>query len=483
MARYLDVCLNRIDFADPSNFDQLDALFPAMQSSPRYQAASLEEDRGSLAWGAAIAARAYLQMYRHSGNERYLRRFIGNAEQFLLGRDTEVDSTDYRGITAPAWRSGQPYTTNICAIEIDDCPARLEIRSKNAVSVEIRQHDDSFDLIFLDQSKSIMAEFSDLVLEENAERFVGRVLAERGWRQPLPAARMTGMVHNGALPPEGTFILQEQFYVSAVETGQICTALLEFCVLVHDQVELFKFQKYATRFQAAAADALRFHEPDIRPSRNGACFIIAANAPYDFESTDAPLNHGLSIARCYIQLAKLTNNTIYRNIAESLLRHFYADLEIVTTDGGEAYVWPYFTRAGINYAGYGVDDHVSEWRKFRKSNKRCEDASHAVVAIEAAVEGFKAGLVFDDIDMKRFSETFNSLMCTSDEVGATLTNFIDGSAGTGKYASVAGRWAVLAPWSHELLERASDIMNANQPAPEHATVLLSMATLATARSL
>lgn len=479
LPRYADVLYDQIDFADPGNFDALDAIFPSMQSSPRYQPSSLEEDRGSLAWGAAIAARAYIQMYRHSGDERYLRKFIGSAEQFLLSRDFSLNATDYRGISGKVWRSGRPYTTGLCSINLGDDSSLLEIRSKSSARVEVRQNTGSFDLLFLDTSGTLQAEFVDLVLQENADRFVGKVLAENGWRQPLPAARLTGLVRVDALPAEGIYTFEEQFYVAAVETGQICTALLEFCVLVHEQEALSKFQEYAHRFQTAAEAALKFHEQDLRPSRAGAYLHIAANAPYDFEATDAPLNHGLSLARCYLQLVAITNNTRYRNIAESLLKHFYADLEIIETKTGEAYVWPYFTRTGINYTGYDNNDGISEWRAFRTANKRKEDASHAVIAIEAAVEGMKAGIVFTELDMQRFSRTFISLVSTTDDTRATLANFIDGSSGLGKYSAVAGRWALLSPWSPELWNKAKDIMNATQPPVEHATVLLSMATLAT----
>lgn len=482
MRRYIDSLSEDIDYSDPKYFDQLDAVFPAMQSSARYQPSSLEEDRGSIAWGAAISARAYIQMYKNTLDERYLRRFVGYAEQFTLSRDFLLDKTDYRGHSGKVWRSGRPYSSNKCVIAIGNSGGRLEIRSKSAVTVQIIQNNETLDMIFYGEDGVAQAEFTDLTLNPNDERFIGTELASHGWRQPLIAARIVGSIEEGALPAGGTFLLEEQFYVAAVETGQICTALLEFCILVSEEEELSKFREYSQRFRFVVEDALSFHEEDLRQSHNGSHLVIAADAPHDFESTDAPLNHGLSLARCYLQLVTLTNKTKYRETAESLMMHFYSDLEVVDTPNGEAYIWPYFTRSGINFAGYEQADQVSEWRAFRKANTRCEDSSHAVIAIEAVVEAMKVGIVFDERDMQRFGQTFLSLMSDPHENALTLTNYIDGSAGAGKYDAVAGRWAILTPWVPEIWERARNIMNKTQPPVEHATVLLSTATLAMTRS-
>ncbi|MGP4994716.1 hypothetical protein [Glutamicibacter ardleyensis] len=475
--RYIDNKDNAIDFSDQSAFDHVDALFPAFQGSPRYQAATLERDRGSIAWGAALVARSYLVMYKSTSDERFLRKFVGHAEQILLSRDSITGLKDYRGISGPVWSSGRPYSTNYCSVGIVNSTNFLYVRSKSATQIEIYDECESFGIRFLDNSGMVLGDYDNLNLMNDSPRFVSKVLSDTNWKQPLPAARLKNDSYENSTPIPGIYDLKESYYVAAVETGQICGALLEFSSLINTNPALSQYKDYADKYLLASIKALDFHRDDLRSSPYGQYLDIQAEAPHDFEGTDAPLNHNTSIARCYVILYSITRDNAYRTIANDLLSHFKASLSLRDTAKGQAYIWPYFSVHGVNYNGHSPSDNISKWRLGRKGYPRLEDISHAIISIEASIEASKQGIAFDNEDLIKFANTLVALIKISSEKLGTLSNYVDGTGGYDKYLSAIGRWSILAPWNQSIWEFCRNTMNQTQPNLDHATVILGLATL------
>lgn len=479
MKRYIDLVDEKIDYACADNFDRIDSLFSAYQKGPRYQPATLERDRGSIAWGAALVARSYILMYKHSGDERYLRKFVGSAEQILLGRDSDVGLTDYRGVSGPVWSSGRPYTSNVCFVEIENSECTLEIRSKSAYRVEIATNDKSFDLSFLNIDDEVISRYSDMNLDKNSEKYVTKILSSAHWKQPLSTAKVFGDPSQGVGPKPGVYELAESFYVAAVETGQICGALVEFCCLINDNSILGKYKGYSERYLQASIDALEYHLEDHKRFDDGRYLSIATNAPHDFEGTDAPLNHLTSIARCYTMIFSLTQKLEFKEIAFEMMSHFKKSLSLVETPDGLAYTWPYFSINHINYSGFTEADNASGYRAFRKGYSRPEDISHAIISIEAVVAAVENHILFDAVDLKRFARTFLHLIKAENNTEQFVANYVDGTGGYDKYLNAIGRWAVLTPWENKVWEICRTSMNKTQPVPEHATVLLGLSVLST----
>lgn len=483
MNRYIDDKDKKLDFSEQGSFDKVDVLFPASQRTPRYQAATLERDRGSIAWGAALVARSYLMMYKSTKDERYLRKFIGHAEQILLSRDSITGLKDYRGISGPVWSSGRPYSTNHCSVKIFNSLNCLYVRSKSATRIHLYEESESFGIKFIDNSGSVLGDYNNLSLMKYSTRFISTVLSETNWKQPLPAAKLKNDSYENSMPIPGVYELNESYYVAAVETGQICGALLEFSKLINTDTTLSRYKEYSDKYIAASVEALDFHRDDLRFSPYGQYLEIQADSPHDFEGTDAPLNHNTSIARCYIMLYSITRDNAYRTIANDLLSHFKASLSLRDTAEGQAYIWPYFSVHGVNHQGYSSTDKITEWRPARKGYPRLEDISHAIISIEASIEAAEEGIIFNNEDMLIFANTLLSLIkIKSDHIGK-VANYVDGTGGYDKYLSAIGRWAILTPWSQSIWEFCRETMNQTQPDLDHATVMLGLATLISHKSV
>ncbi|MFK0085276.1 hypothetical protein [Glutamicibacter sp. NPDC090743] len=477
MKRYIDCVEQPIAYSDVDSFDRCDALFPAYQNSPRYQAATEERNRGSIAWGAALVARSYLLMFKTTKDERFLRKFIGHAEQILLSRDSLMGLKDYKGYSGPVWSSGRPYTTNSNVIQEVDGPGILEVRSKNASYLKILQGESSFSLEFFDESNRSFGVIENVNLDQTSERYITKVLSEQNWKQPLAAAKVSQDFSRENFIGTRAIELKENFYTAAVETGQICASLLEFCQLVRMDANLSQYESYAQRYTEISVEALNYHSKDICTDESGIYIKIENDAPYDFESTDAPLNHTLSIARCFILLYSITNEAKYRDLSEGMIKHFVHSLSVAKSDIGDSYTWPYFSVAGVNHNGYDVTERVSDWRTSRIGYPRMEDISHAIIAIEACVDAAKAGIIFRESDLKMFANTFMNNILDDTDSGTLVSNYVDGSGGFNKYVNAIGRWGILSPWHAGLWDRCHRIMNDAQPELDHATVLYGMATL------
>lgn len=67
-------------------------------------------EKGALAWGRSYVLESYLIMYRLTGDNHYLDKFVTGADQALAARDSVRGVTDYRGLSLPAWRAAGGYT-------------------------------------------------------------------------------------------------------------------------------------------------------------------------------------------------------------------------------------------------------------------------------------------------------------------------------------------------------------------------------------
>ncbi|WP_354179862.1 hypothetical protein [Arthrobacter sp. UYP6] len=458
-------------------FDYLDAVFPGYHLSGQYRPNALEEQRGSLSWGASLVGRSYLRVYEKTGDHKYLRGFIGIGEQLLLARDQVRGAVDYLGRSGPVWRSGRPYTTNYnsfrCGAIEGPC---LEIRSKQAAHIRIeniRHENGTFDISFLSSpQESALAAFEDVSVLAGTENNLAEVLTRQHWKSPQAAAVISHYGCVKCLNEPGLYDLVEQYYAPAIHVSQICLALLEFSKLVNGKPDLYAiYGQYADKYTEAALAALEVYDSDYRVSSGRGYYIIPADAPSDFEGTDAPQNHNMSMALCFLSLYRITEKATFKSRATELVRTFRDALTHLEFNGQDCLVWSYFVPMLDNFRGHSGGNR-SRWRSSRKGNPRMEDMSHAVLAIEAAVEAHLLGIEVTALDLQGMANTFVSAAATG-----TLSSYIDGTAGYGKYDAVAGRWSILGPWDSRVYEIALRITQTTQPQPLHASVLLSCANL------
>jgi hypothetical protein len=117
------------------------------------------------------------------------------------------------------------------------------------------------------------------------------------------------------------------------------------------------------------------------------------------------------MGRTYVMLWLLTGELRFRRRAEMIARYFKTGLRPL----GDAYDWPY----------WDVKPQESE------------DISHAAISVDFAFQCYRAGLVFDERDMKRFVGTLRRIYGGK----AGYHEWINGTGDIGgKLSRQAGRW-------------------------------------------
>ncbi|HEX3031701.1 MAG TPA: Ig-like domain-containing protein [Bacillota bacterium] len=124
----VSLLVTMLSVSNVQSYVQAEAVTPTSgttAASTPYNAASLEQlfksvdtlnggnwykgsnnESSTLAWGESYVLRSYLEMYRATGNEAYLQKFIDQSNSVLAQRDSVRKVTIYNGKSLPAWRTG-----------------------------------------------------------------------------------------------------------------------------------------------------------------------------------------------------------------------------------------------------------------------------------------------------------------------------------------------------------------------------------------
>jgi hypothetical protein len=168
-----------------------------------------------------------------------------------------------------------------------------------------------------------------------------------------------------------------------------------------------------------------------------------------------PFNMQNAAGRTFVLLYLITKDTKYRDRAAGLARFFKNRLELKTEPSGDRYAWTYRT--------YG------EWNPM-------EDTPHAAINVDFAYQCYEAGIVFDETDMIRFTNTFRHICHGAS--GAT-DNVDGGIYKDSKYDRSIGRWMRLAHFDPSIRPIYRSFYNAFKDSmPLDQVALLSMAHMA-----
>jgi len=152
-----------------------------------------------------------------------------------------------------------------------------------------------------------------------------------------------------------------------------------------------------------------------------------------------PHNQYLKMVNVLLPLYDITGNPDYLDKAQKMLLFFKSKLRLVDQ---HYYVWNYYDPAANNELPQLI---------------RPEDVSHANLDLEAAVEGYRRGIVFTNQDMERFAATFSALVWNRDEQDPVVYRFLEPNPGHSYYylkwpyiTRALSYWANLAPWNSDI---------------------------------
>jgi len=234
---------------------------------------------------------------------------------------------------------------------------------------------------------------------------IDRVLAARGDRRGLNdeirGKMMPGWITTG--------YTEGKRHAYLVHAGMITYPMARCVAVLKRNPQLAaKHAQAISKIIADVEETLRAYEEEWRKDPNADegyyyCPVLKAGLPFNQQN---------ALGRTLVAMYLATGKEDYRRRAEMLARYFKNRLKLQD----DRYVWDYWPQ-----------------------RPGAEDTSHASINVDFAFQCYRAGIVFDETDMKRFAATLRHITLPDG-----FSDFIDGKmvkgSGLGRYI---GGWAHL----------------------------------------
>ncbi|MER7332774.1 MULTISPECIES: hypothetical protein [unclassified Micromonospora] len=462
------------DFTTRAAFDALDLGF----NGGNGRKDDLNDNRGALGWGESYVLQAYLLMYEAHRDTYYLDKAIDHIDHVLANRDSVRGVVDWRGLSLPAWQTGDPYSVG--EVLLTDAQGRPTLRVRSALAFSAtsrltvtpgtnpgtfklwvysayRRVGDTYDNLSMDPASPDYA-----VRRINESFYVGGAQVTVKDVRPSPDAA-------GEPVPVDTLMTAPKFH-SVVHTGQIAYPIAKFARLVAADPKLRSSSPYrdkAREYYAAADAALAVHDREFVQEGRYGYYIALRDDPVNYDGVDWPHNYYTSVARAYLELYRAGLRPAHAERASALVHTFRDDIR--WKSAGTA-AWTYYWTRGWPYRGWTPEDRVSNNIPRSGASTRLEDVSHGHIDVQMMVTAYEAGLVARRADMRALAATLSREIITTRADGQpTVWSYVGPAGVIGSAASeqiVAG-WLALAPYDEDrrMVEAVATMYRNQNPAP------------------
>lgn len=472
-----------IDYTSAQSFDSFYSAF--VKAGTLGQAGDYNDVLGALAWGQTYVQQGLLRMYEAYHKRPYLATVMQNIDGVLATRDSERGVTDYRGLSLPAWRSGNPYTAG--AVSVPDASGRpaLQVRSVRTpietldsytgrtlsltpvihVETSAGTQPGTFKLTVRHDTLNVTDVLDNLTMDTVEDR------VKQAWpTQNLLTVKDLRSETGAGEPAPGSSTMSSQMCVFAVHTGMITYPIAWAGRLILDDPQLNRepdLRQKAEEYIGACEAALAVHDSEWRENDAGeGWYDFTRGMPVDFDGTELPANQFLAVARTMIHLAAVTGDQRYRDRAEKMARTYRNQLTLGVND---AYTWHYWPTWGHVYRGYTVADNISDFRLSYSGATQVEDISHGHIDVDFAVAAYRNQIVFDQTDMRRFANTFTRNVATTSDGKPTAWSAVDGTGTRGSLAfdELSALWMPVAFWDRNVFTHINSTYTADAISPQN----------------
>jgi len=244
----------------------------------------------------------------------------------------------------------------------------------------------------------------------------------------------------------GSYTLNGKYAVFAAHTGMIAYPMAKFAAIVTKTPSLQKYRSDRELFLQAAKDAVAVHKDEWVDEGSTGYYKFRDDMPYKQAGGKLPFNQYLAMARTELLIYNATGETQYLDRAKKMLQHFKNNLAVDA--GTNSYRWRY----SLGSSSY-------------------EDIGHAIIDIDAAYQGYAAGVVFNATDMAKFANTGAKKLIKPD---GGIANDIMGGGAT-QYPWFIGLWSAYGQFAPVITDTAYSKLSATTSGG--ATGLLAAAML------
>ena len=185
-----------------------------------------------------------------------------------------------------------------------------------------------------------------------------------------------------------------------------------------------------------------------------------------YRGNTLPHNQYVKMASVMLPMYEVTKNPDYLDKATRMLTFLKSKMTPVTQNGRTLYYWHYY-------------DHAFSGEK--PQGEGTEDISHGALEVEAAITGYEYGIVFNEEDMKRITNTFLEALWNGDaenpEFYASLEYRPSSSAYHKPMTSELNirDWTRMAQWEPKIAQAVTAFFNSGSPERGHPAKMLTYA--------
>ena len=426
--------------------------------------------QGRIVWNEAQFLESLVNMYKGTGDLKYLSIFCEHADHILQGRDDHASRPDYAGMLRPGWQTGAYYTLGIPVTVPDDLGnptlevQGIHIDGNNCTVVEIHADDaEHFSIVVSNdfrRDKPLVVKFEGLTIE-TAEKIVNADLS--------PDSLVRVHVVGSRSPIPGTWPLNEtyQMIIHEPHTPIIGVPFLRFADLVFSEDRLASYRdkadEYVSAFEESANDYLN---RSYRYDEDGGFFVFEPDGRFWASGLAVP-NSGLSAnGRFFLWLYRTTGDMRYLELASALAKKVRTSM-VFSLDGNMT--MPYWPRDSLQNTGWKnqTSDPINGLYSQSAPKNGTEDVSHFSQTLRFMVEAWQMGVVFQDADLKAVAQTFSDRLwkpsstedvkiCEPDwRRGFYLAHNLDGKGRAYDYS--ISSFALLSHWDPSILRRAETV--------------------------
>ncbi|NPV73022.1 MAG: hypothetical protein HPY89_04385 [Pelotomaculum sp.] len=229
----------------------------------------------------------------------------------------------------------------------------------------------------------------------------------------------------------GKYTLNGEYAIFAVHTGMIVYPMARFAALVAENPSLNKYREDMELFLQAAKDAVAVHRDEWVDNGDTGYYKFPDDMPYKQAGMGLPFNQYLAMARAELMIYRATGEAQYLERARKMLQHFKNSLAVDQDTGG--YIWRYSAFYSSSY----------------------EDTGHAKTDVDAAFQGYSAGVVFNAEDMVRFTNNAARKIIRPD--GNIAGNIL--GEGTIQYPWLIGFWSAFGQFAPVITDTAYKVLS------------------------
>ncbi|HVX46415.1 MAG TPA: hypothetical protein VHC49_21155 [Mycobacteriales bacterium] len=475
-----------VDFSQRSAYD---AAYQDFYSSPG-GVPEVNNEAGGLAWGKSYSLLSTLRMYEAYRDLTYLDHFVADADAVLAQRDSVRGVTDYRGLSLPAWRAGDRYTSGIVRIPDADGRPTLEIRSAlgssgSSTAAVTHNSDGTFSVTVVNPVNNVTRAFTGLTMDPASSRYaVSQIYDAYDGTARITAADLRPQPGAAGEPATGTYDFAGQYVIFAVHTGMISYPIAYFARLALTDSRLrARYGSSAKQYLADVEAAVAVHDREwyerVENGKQLGSYVWVKGMALPFDGCEQPVNQSCGLGQAVSQLALATRDPRY--IRKSILLSTWLAGQLVTDPTGSD-IWSYWPSSSQVYGGFGrtgspATDISLFTPEYPNGNPGIDDVSHGAIIVECAaqLESGHLGSI-RPLDLDRIATTYSRHLAQtgSDGLPTTATRLDGSGTATSGYYLQAPRWMPLASRNREIFTQSLSIYNDRQPEISSGSLLLGV---------